>query len=404
MGTRCALVAALALAVVPTALAQEPVTVGYRTPSALRGLDVVRNIAPLRIAEVRGATPRKLRERSGIRWAEPTRARRRAGEPAVARALIGAAPEWQWAATRSDLVPEWVQRAAAAVTIAVVDTGADLTAPDLAAKHPITHNVATDRDDVTDEIGHGTFVASVAAGSITNGDGIAGFGGDAQLVVVQANAPGTTGFTDADEAAAIVWAVDHGARIVNLSLGGPSTSRAEREGIAYAIRHGVLLVAAGGNTGNRSNRPEYPAALLGRHGLAVAATTPAGTAAPFSNTGRYLSIAAPGVDVLGAVSALSPPALFPRAQIAGASSGVYALGSGTSYAAPQVAGAAALVWAANPLLTADDVVATLELSASGGGRWTASTGYGVLDVAAAVMRAIAGDGGAPTRLPYHIAA
>jgi hypothetical protein len=69
-----------------------------------------------------------------------------------------------------------------------------------------------------------------------------------------------------------------------------------------------------------------------------------------------------------------------------------------------VAGAAALVWAANPLLTADDVVATLELSASGGGRWTASTGYGVLDVAAAVTRAIAGDGVAPTRLPYHIAA
>src|SRR4051812_27244975 len=145
MGLRCALAATLALVVAPAAWAHRPVTVGYGAPSSLRGLDVVRRVDALRIAEVRGATVRELRQRDGIRWAEPSRRRGRTDEPALALApgALGAAPEWQWTATRSDLVPEWVERAAAAVTIAVVDTGADLTAPDLAAKHPVTHNVAT---------------------------------------------------------------------------------------------------------------------------------------------------------------------------------------------------------------------------------------------------------------------
>src|SRR5919204_15430 len=89
-----------------------------------------------------------------------------------------------------------------------------LSAPDLAAKAPRTYNVRTGRADVRDTVGHGTFVASLAAGSITNGDGVAGFGGDARLMIVQANRNGSS-FTDVDEAAAIVWAVDNGANIVN---------------------------------------------------------------------------------------------------------------------------------------------------------------------------------------------
>ena len=187
-------------------------------------------------------------------------------------------------AVRANQVPPAVARAAAAFTIAVIDTGADLTAPDLSAKTPQTYSVRTGQADVPDTNGHGTFVAALAAGSSTNGDGIAGVGGDAGLMVVQAGGVGGA-FTDVDEAAAIVYAVDHGAKIVNLSLGGPTTSSIERRAVDYAVSKGVLLVAAIGNGYLRGNAVEYPAALLqpigsngvGGRGLSVAASTPQGS-------------------------------------------------------------------------------------------------------------------------------
>src|SRR5207248_10200108 len=123
------------------------------------------------------------------------------------------------------------------------------------------------------------------------GEGIAGFGGDANLMVVQASAGGGT-FSDVDEANAIEWAVDHGARIVNLSLAGTQTSSTEQAAIDYATSHGVLLVAAAGNEHESGNPVEYPAALLqpvgsdgkGGAGLSVGASTLDGTRASFSNT------------------------------------------------------------------------------------------------------------------------
>jgi len=379
--------AAIALVVVPTAWAQGgKVTVGYRTPAALCGLEVVQRVDSLHVAQVRTGSVAKLRQRPGIEWVRRTAVRERAAEPALVPWTAGAVPEWQWTATRSDLVPASVQRAAQRITIAVVDTGADVTAPDLASKGATLHNVVTQGEDVTDTVGHGTFVASLAAGSVTNGDGIAGFGGDARLMVVQASRHGGT-FSDVDEAAAIVWAVDHGARIVNLSLGGTTTSRAERQAIAYATSKGVLLVAAAGNRGPRADSVEYPAALLGDSGLVVAASTPSGERAEFSSVGRQIDVAAPGLNVLGALSSTSPESVFPRIALPGASSGLYGFGSGTSYAAPQVAGTAALVWAANPSLTAKDVATIIRETATGGGSWTSGLGYGVIDAAAAVTRA-----------------
>ena len=150
--------------------------------------------------------------------------------------------------------------------------------------------------------------------------------------------------------------------------------------------HGVLVVAAAGNTGMGGNVKSYPAALVGAHGLAVASSTTSGKRAAFSTIARYVSLAAPGVRVLGATVASASTSEFPRVSFA--SEGLYAYGTGTSYSAPQVSGAAALVWAANPSLTADDVIRILEQTASGGGKWNAATGYGVLDVAAAVARSL----------------
>jgi subtilisin family serine protease len=196
---------------------------------------------------------------------------------------------------------------------------------------------------VRDLNGHGTRVAAVIVRENPK----------ARMLIIRAGSS-SGAFSDANEAAAIRYAVDHGARIVNLSLGGPRTSAVERSAVRYAISRGALLVAAAGD--DYASRPEYPAALLGGDGLAVAAVTHDRTRALFSNTGPWVSVAAVGE-------------------------------AGTSFAAPLVSSAAALVWTANPGLSAQQVVGLLQETASGLGRRDDGLGYGVIDVAAAVARA-----------------
>jgi subtilisin family serine protease len=387
-------------------------SVGYATEGALASAlqeapaVVVRRLGALHVAELRtsdvGRAVATLRGAPGIRFVQRPAARSSVADPGLALASFTprAVWEWQYRAIHEDIVPPAVLRAAASVEIAVIDTGADLTAPDLAAKSPRTYNTRTGDGDVRDANGHGTFVSSIAAGSVTNGDGIAGAGGDAQLLVVKSGSANGA-FTDVDEAAGIMYAVDHGAKIINLSVGGPTTSATERGAIAYAVAHGVLVVAAVGNEYAQGNPVEYPAALLqpagsngnGGSGLAVTASTVAGVRASFANAGSWVSLAAPGEGVFGAVSQLASPLAYPRSPLPGSQSGQYGYASGTSFAAPQVAGAAALVWAANPALTAQQVAQILKETASAGGRWTPELGFGVIDVAAAVARAQAGTPG-----------
>jgi subtilisin family serine protease len=229
------------------------------------------------------------------------------------------------------------------VTIAVVDTGTNVRVPEIAARQPATYDVRTRGRDVRDLNGHGTKVASLIARS----------SGAAHLLIIRAGSS-SGAFSDADEAAGIRYAVDHEARIVNLSLGGPRTSSVERAAVEYAIACDVLVVAAAGD--DYASRPEYPAALLGSAGLAVAAVTRSGSPALFSNTGPWVSVAAPGED-------------------------------GTSFAAPLVSAAAARVWSVNPALTARQVVSLLQETASGHGVRTDALGFGVINVARAVTRA-----------------
>lgn len=381
--------AAVALVCAPTALGGRVVSVGYRTPSALHGLRVVARVTHLRTAEVvveNARAERALRARAGIRFVQRTVARTDTGSVSSPLAAGGVGvSEWQWSATHADLVPSWVQDAARNITIAVVDTGADVLAPAIASKTPLTWNAAAGTSTVHDAVGHGTFVASIAAGGISDPAGMLGFGGEARLMIVQANRGGS-GFTDIDEANAIMYAVDHGANIINLSLGGTQTSLTERNAIEYASSHGVLLVAAAGNSAEQGNPVMYPAALLGRDGLVVGAADRAGARASFSSMGTYVDVLAPGVDVLGALATGVSTSFFTPAATPGAN-GTYGYGSGTSYAAPEVAGAAALVWAANPKLDAAGVAQTIEATASGRGTWQAELAYGDVDVAAAVSHA-----------------
>lgn len=394
-GASCVVAAVAALCAVPIASADRVVSVGYRTPAALHGLRVISRVSALRTAEVRLSglrAERALRSRPGIRSVQRVVSRSDLGGPAIPF-TTGAGvstPEWQWTAAHADLVPAWVQQAARAITIAVIDTGADVLAPTLAAKSPATWNVVASTSTVHDSVGHGTFVASLAGGAISDAAGMSGFGGDARLMIVQANRGGTS-FSDIDEASAIVWAVEHGANIINLSLGGAQTSLVERQAIDYATQQGVLLVAAAGNSAEQGNPTVYPAALLGRAGLVVGASNPAGARASFSTRGLYVDVLAPGVEVLGALASGIPAGFFTPVATPGAS-GAYGYGTGTSYAAPEVAGAAALVWAANPNLDAAGVAATLEGTAASQGVWTNDLAFGTIDIGSAVQRAT---GGAP---------
>jgi subtilisin family serine protease len=388
------------------ARAERVVVVGFRDEASLRAAlqrfpgRVVHRIPALGAAEVRprGSLSRfaaRVSSRPGITYVRRLQARRPAVEPALlASAASVGAYEWQYAATRSNAVPAWALRAAAGVTIAVIDTGADLSAPDLASKGPATFDIRTGSSDVADFNGHGTFVSSLAAGSVSNGDGLAGFGGDAKLLVIRSSSPEGV-ISDVDAARAIVHAVEQGAKIVNLSFGGTTLSELERRAIDFAVARGVLVIAASGNAYLRGNPVIYPAALLqpdgshgrGGRGLVVAASTGDGDHAPFSSAGSYVSLAAPGEEVFGALSSHAAESAYPRVPLPGSLAGIYGFGSGTSFAAPQVAGAAALVWGVNPRLAAADVAQILKETAQGGGSWTAELGYGVLDAAAAVARA-----------------
>ena len=181
-----------------------------------------------------------------------------------------------------------------------------------------------------------------------------------------------------------------------------SRRRSSPRAVRYAQRHGALIVAAAGNEFHEGNPIEYPAALLqprgsygrGGSGLSVGASTLKSERAYFSNTGSYVSLAAPGNDVFGALSGYSD---WSPAPLPGSRAGIYGFSSGTSFATPEVAGAAALVWAANPALNARQVATILKRSATGRGAWTPTLGFGILDVAAAVELA-------PAISPEHVPA
>ena len=391
--------AAVSAARVPSG-APTPVEIVYSSQGALdRALkshpaSIVRVLAPLHVVEAQplgdaNAFVREMRHTPGVvavRRPAPRAAADSTPRLGLVLSPAGEASEWQYDATGVDRVPPGVLAAARSSTIAVIDTGADLRSPDLAGKVVAAYNVRTEGHAASDDTGHGTFVASLAAG--TGAGGVRGFGGAARLLVIKA--AGSSGFTDLDVAAGIVYAVRHGARIINLSVAGRTRSIVEESAIKFAVARGALIVAAAGNDGMNGDPPEYPAALLqpvgsngiGGIGLSVGASDAHGATASFSEYGSFVSLSAPGVSVLGALSSNAPTGAGTRgADLAG-------FATGTSFAAPEVAGAAALVWAADPKLTAKQVTAILKQTASGHGSWTPALGFGVIDVAAAVGQAL----------------
>ena len=241
------------------------------------------------------------------------------------------------------------------VKVAVIDSGIDGSHPDLTGR-VVAAKSFVGGSPYTDEQGHGTFVAGEIAANPSNMAGIAGLAFNARLLVAKVvTASGDVSLPA--EVAAIRWAVAQGARVINLSLGStrdpsdPSVdgfSLVEQSAIEYAVRHGALIVAAAGNGNDAPQKPwpfaSYPAAFP--HVLGVGAYGRLGGVPSFSNRDdRLVDLAAPGMDIFS---------LFPRpltAAFACSDQGYSSCGTkdyrhadGTSFAAPQVSAAAALLF------------------------------------------------------------
>jgi serine protease len=199
--------------------------------------------------------------------------------------------------------------------------------------------------------GHGTQVSGIVSGQADNGKGLAGVGFRSKFLPLQVFPGTTTGSFAGFEA--IVYAADHGCRVINMSWGSAGGySRFEQDVCNYAaVNRDVVLIAAAGNT--PANVLFYPASY--DHVLSVSATDAADAKASFATYNRRVDLVAPGVNITNAYGRPSDTA-------AGPPDADYWYGSGTSFAAPQVAGAAALVRARFPQLTAEQVLAQLRRS------------------------------------------
>jgi subtilisin family serine protease len=309
-------------------------------------------------------TLRRLSQDPNVESAELTQIMARPRKPKRSRAtelldgLFGGGRDplrnQQWALDKIEADAGWkVTRGAANVVLAVVDSGIDPNHPDLRDKLVKGWSAIGGSHNIRDEDGHGTHCAGIATAIAGNGMGIAGMAPNVKLMpirVLDAKGEGE----DKDIAAGVIWAANHGATVLSMSVGSYSSSRVLKEAIAYVQRKNVLVVAAMGNDGD--SKPNFPAQLKGV--MAVGATDSADRLADFSNMGNWISVTAPGVDILSTM-----PTYPVTSNRDGASQG-YSKDDGTSMATPYVAGLAALVRSRWPELTGEQVRKTIEMTAT----------------------------------------
>lgn len=255
-------------------------------------------------------------------------------------------------------------------SVCIVDTGIRTTHQDLATAYAGGYDFVSDDADPTDDNGHGTHVAGIAAARIGNGLNVAGI---ANVSVYAAKVLDWQGSgSSSDVASGIIWCADHaGPRtVINLSLGSSSSSPTIETAVAYAIAQGALVVAAAGNDGLAIN---HPAALADV--IAVTCTTSSDALCSFSSRGPDAEIAAPGSGILSTSYTSNTAVTFK---------------SGTSMSAPLVAGAAALYWGLNSAASAADVRSRLAATAEdlGSAGHDPGFGHGRLDVACLLSTAL----------------
>lgn len=254
------------------------------------------------------------------------------------------------------------------IVIAIIDTGVDLSHPDLVdVENPDLNKIYSSGydfinvdSDATDDKGHGTHVAGIAAALTHNNEGIAGVAWNCKILPVKVlNNLGEGGYSEMIDG--IIWAADNGADVINLSIGGDFPSTSLENALEYAYDMDIVIVAAAGNDGGSVL---YPAAY-DDYCLAVAATNDNDERVTFenssddpldkweSNMGPEIDVAAPGLEIVSLVPTwYFGPGSFP-----------YGIGSGTSAASPHVAGLAALIKSVKPHLTADQIMYVIRYSA-----------------------------------------
>jgi len=235
----------------------------------------------------------------------------------------------QWHLPRISAPQGWnISTGSPDVVIAVLDSGVDPNHPDLSSKLVPGYNYVSNNNDTHDVHGHGTKVAGVAAASSNSGIGIAGVAWQNKimpLVVFD-----STGYSTYSQwISGIIYAADHGAKVISMSIGGTTYSSSLQNAVNYAWNKGAVLVAAAGNESRTDENPEFkiavspPAVSEGIISVAALGEDPAGwVVAPFSNTGAL--VAGPGVNITSAQPG-----------------GGLTTMSGTSMAAPHVSGALA---------------------------------------------------------------
>lgn len=257
----------------------------------------------------------------------------------------------QWGMSKIGMPAIWpVNGGSARVVVAVIDTGVDPRHPDLQAALVPGTSVLAGSTGPDDDHGHGTHVAGVIAANASDGRGVSGIAPNCKIMpvkVLNGDGKGDTG----DIVTGLLWAVNNGAKVVNMSLGGTGGSRALMAAIQYAQSKDVLVVAAMGNEG--ANSQEYPAGYPGV--MAVGATDSQDKLADFSNFGSWISVAAPGAEIMSTLP--TRPVHVVRTE---GKEMNHDFMDGTSMAAPFVAGLAALVRSTSPGLTAAQVKQRIE--------------------------------------------
>ncbi|MEU6422211.1 type VII secretion-associated serine protease mycosin [Streptomyces spiralis] len=266
-----------------------------------------------------------------------------------------------WALQRVNLDELWAQSTGKGVRVAVIDTGVDVKNPQL--RHAVdaskgmnnlpTKNAKGEKIDrgsphgTTDTVGHGTRVAGIIAARPAKGTGFVGLAPDATIIPIKQNDAEGDG-TAATLAQAIKHAVDVGADVINISQDTANAVRPDsrlEQAVDDALAHQVVVVASAGNDGLGGNvKITYPASYRGV--LAVAASDRNNERASFSQSGDFVGVAAPGVDMISTVPG-----------------GGHCSDNGTSFSAPYVAGVAALLKAKYPKWTAREIVAQIEQTA-----------------------------------------
>lgn len=315
---------------------------------------------------------------------------------------------YQWYLHRQGFPAAWDLSRGTGALVGVIDSGIDSTHPDLGGKVAIARDLDGTTQGTGDEVGHGTHVGGLACGATNNGAGIAASGFDCRLILEKSD------LTSSSVIAALVDAARSGAVVINMSFGGGRLSTGERRALSYALRRDVVLIAAAADAPvaeqGHPAKDLQPTGTGSRIdaglGLVVTAADMSGGRASFAGRGSQISLAAfgdtapsgpaPGIFSTfpanvtqietGASSPPAPPCPACRTTFNGDNR--YGYLSGTSMAAPQVAGAVALVRAANPKLGHATVVRLMKETGSRSGGWTTELGWGILNAEGAVRRAL----------------